>query len=272
MVEHAIREGGRVGREHRHVQLPRLEPVGRAVDQARAGHALPGVAPRRASRGRAQFAEQAAAAPGAVPGRRRARLPRAAERRRHAGRAFAPRHLHARRVEDAERLVDGDCDTALAVPAGRRAGRQRRSSIDIELAEPLHRAQPGRCTPAESGWAAQCELQAAGEDGQFRTVRQFPFDRSNMAVNVGPMPRGPVAVSFRAETAKRFRLRAHRACSGEGGLGGDRVCRGAARLERFVEKQLGKMHPTPLPMWDTYLWPTQRAGITEARGCPGRSR
>ena len=32
---------------------------------------------------------------------------------------------------------------------------------------------------------------------------------------------------------------------------------GAARLERFVEKQLGKMHPTPLPMWDTYLWPQQ---------------
>jgi hypothetical protein len=32
---------------------------------------------------------------------------------------------------------------------------------------------------------------------------------------------------------------------------------GAARLEAFVEKQLGKMHPTPLPKWDTYLWPTQ---------------
>jgi hypothetical protein len=28
-------------------------------------------------------------------------------------------------------------------------------------------------------------------------------------------------------------------------------------LEAYVEKQLGKMHPTPLPMWDTYLWPTQ---------------
>ncbi|MBP7937767.1 MAG: hypothetical protein KA354_24270, partial [Phycisphaerae bacterium] len=32
---------------------------------------------------------------------------------------------------------------------------------------------------------------------------------------------------------------------------------GADRLESYVEKQLGKMHPTPLPMWDTYLWNTQ---------------
>ena len=28
-------------------------------------------------------------------------------------------------------------------------------------------------------------------------------------------------------------------------------------LAKYVEKQLGKMHPTPLPMWDDYLWPTQ---------------
>ena len=32
---------------------------------------------------------------------------------------------------------------------------------------------------------------------------------------------------------------------------------GAARLEQFIEKQLGKMCQTPLPMWDTYLWPSQ---------------
>ena len=31
----------------------------------------------------------------------------------------------------------------------------------------------------------------------------------------------------------------------------------AARVESFVEKQLGKMHPTPSPTWDTYLWPPQ---------------
>ena len=27
-------------------------------------------------------------------------------------------------------------------------------------------------------------------------------------------------------------------------------------MESVIEKQLAKMHPTPLPMWDTYLWPT----------------
>jgi hypothetical protein len=79
-----------------------------------------------------------------------------------------------------------------------------------------------------------------------------------MSPGVGFMPRGPVSVSFPATTAKKFRLAftgihtsVKRVSLAEIDLSG------AARLESFVEKQLGKMHPTPLPRWDTYLWPTQ---------------
>ena len=30
---------------------------------------------------------------------------------------------------------------------------------------------------------------------------------------------------------------------------------GAARTERFIEKQLAKLWPTPAPLWDAYMWP-----------------
>jgi len=28
-------------------------------------------------------------------------------------------------------------------------------------------------------------------------------------------------------------------------------------VERYSEKTLAKMHPTPLPYWDAYMWPEQ---------------
>lgn len=150
-----------------------------------------------------------------------------------------------------ENLVDGKLDTALVFPAGAGQGRTP-LVIDVELAAPLT-ARTLALVPGETAWAAQCELQAAGDDGQFRSVRTFKFDRSNMAVNVGPLPRGPVTVALPPTTARQFRL-VVTGVTGKAALA-ELELTAAARVESFVEKQLGKMHPTPLPMWDTYLWP-----------------
>jgi hypothetical protein len=159
-------------------------------------------------------------------------------------------------VEGAKKLVDGDLATGVVFPAG--AGRgDRPFTVELELAEPLT-ARSLQIVPTSDAFGATVELQAVTAEGTFRTVRRFKCDRSNMAMGVGFLPRGPVAISFPEVTAKRFRLvftefygGAHQPSLAEIELSG------AARLEAFVEKQLGKMHPTPLPMWDTYLWPTQ---------------
>lgn len=152
-----------------------------------------------------------------------------------------------------EHAADGRPDTALTFPAN--AGKKGRSfHIDIKLDEPLTACHLS-LVPSESSWSAQCQLQAADDNGGYRVIRRFKFDRSNMKVNVGPMPRGPVTVSFPAVTAKRFRLVFTKA-SGKPALA-EIDLSPAARLEFYVEKQLGKMHPTPLPMWDDYLWPAQ---------------
>ena len=158
-------------------------------------------------------------------------------------------------VADAVNLVDGDERTSIQFPDG--AGRgQNPFTVEIALTEPIT-ARSLAIVPTGEPFGAQCELQAGTADGGDRTVRHFKCDRSNMSLGVGFMPRGPVTISFPAVTAKTFRL------IFTGGFGGGRSAlaeihlSGAARLEAFVEKQLGKMHPTPLPMWDTYLWPTQ---------------
>jgi hypothetical protein len=144
------------------------------------------------------------------------------------------------------KIADDNPDTALALKGD--------TTIEIELSQPLT-ARSLALTPGEAGWSAKCELLAAGDDGQFRSVKSFKFDRSNMKDHVGPMPRGPVTVALPATTAKRFRL-VLASVTGKAALAEVNLSP-AARIESFVEKQLGKMHPTPLPMWDTYLWPAQ---------------
>ncbi|MHB9006038.1 MAG: glycosyl hydrolase, partial [Limisphaerales bacterium] len=153
-----------------------------------------------------------------------------------------------------EKLTDGDRSTAFAFPEGAGQGTNR-FLVEWSVDEPFT-ARSLEIVPTDEPFGAEVELQAADEQGVFQTVRRFKCDRSNMSAGVGFMPRGPVAVSFAATTSKRFRV----VFTGIFGAGrrpalAEVTISGAARLESFVEKQLGKMHPTPLPMWDTYLWP-----------------
>jgi len=168
--------------------------------------------------------------------------------------AKAPRVTCAPGVAGAEKLVDGDLETSVAIPAG--AGKEP-FTIEIQTASPFT-ARSLAIHPAASAFGAEVLLEAADADGKWQTIRQFKFDRSNMSLGVGPMPRGPVTISFAPTTAKKFRL----AFTGVFGRGKDAGLAeinlsGAARLESFIEKQLGKMHPPPVPTWGTYLWPTQ---------------
>ena len=162
--------------------------------------------------------------------------------------AHSPRITCTPAAENTEDLIDGDLETATTF-----SPEDRQFVIDIEFNQPLT-ARHLSLTPSTSSWAAECELQRADAKGAFQRIKAFRFDRSNMSVGVGPMPRGPVVVSFEAATAQRFRV-LFRMQRGKPALA-ELNLSAAARLESYIEKQLGKMHPTPLPMWDAYLWPT----------------
>ncbi len=156
-------------------------------------------------------------------------------------------------AEGVMKVLDGDVETTFDLPPGAGSGKHA-LSLDFEFGQPFT-ARSLALTPGSGGWSAQCVLEAANDGGEFREVHSFKFDRSNMNIGVGPMPCGPVTVSFPATATKRFRI-TFTGVTGKAALA-ELDLSGAARLESFVEKQLGKMHPTPLPMWDTYLWPTQ---------------
>jgi hypothetical protein len=170
--------------------------------------------------------------------------------------AHSPRVTCNPPVAGAEKLADGNLETSLTFPDGPGAGKDP-FTIEIETAQPFT-ARSLELHPAAEAFGAEVVLEAAAADGQWQTIRQFKFDRSNMAIGVGFTPRGPVTVSFAPTTTTKFRLSFTGIFGrGKGAALAEINLSGAARLESFVEKQLAKMHATPLPMWDTYLWPTQ---------------
>jgi hypothetical protein len=168
----------------------------------------------------------------------------------------SPRITCTPAVAEAWKIADGDGATAIRFPGTAGRGDQP-FAVEFEVDEPFT-ARSLQIIPSGEAFGASCELQVADAEGSWRMVRQFQCDRSNMSPGVGFMPRGPVSVWFPETTATRFRLVFTRGFGSSQGLRlAEITISGAARLEAFVEKQLGKMHPTPLPMWDSYLWPTQ---------------
>ena len=157
------------------------------------------------------------------------------------------------KADGLEKATDANASTAFVFPNGAGQGKNA-FTIEFETGQ-LFTARTLQLTPSDAAWSAHCELQAQEPDGSFKIVKSFQFDRSNMAINVGFIPRGPVSISFPAVSSKIFRL-VFTAVSGNAALA-EIDLSGGGRIESFVEKQLGKMHPTPQPMWDTYLWATQ---------------
>ncbi len=141
--------------------------------------------------------------------------------------------------------------------------------VDISSAKPIT-ARSIVLTPATPVFKCNVELQAQ-VDGAYKTIKSFVFDRSNSAVNVGPVTHGPVAISIPETEAKAFRLVCSNATSAswDAAAGAGRLLPAAGFaeiriteaqvLENYIEKSLGKMHPTPFPEFKTYMWETQEA-------------
>ncbi|CAL1519801.1 glycosyl hydrolase [Chitinophaga sp. MM2321] len=142
-------------------------------------------------------------------------------------------------------VADKDLSTAAFLPAG-----QQQITIDLEVKNNFT-ARSLVIYPAPSPFAAQCELQVYNGKA-YTTIQSFAIDRSNPNNNVGFMPYGPVGISFPATTGKQFRL-VFTGIKGKAGLAEIQL-NTAPRVEHYIEKQLGKMFQTPLPLWKEYQW------------------
>ncbi len=120
--------------------------------------------------------------------------------------------------------------------------------------------------PSKSQLRTECELFAM-VNGEFKSIKTFLYDRSNSGVNVGPDRFGPVVAALPDVESGKFRLVFKNLNSNDIKTGFDRiVITEEVLLENYVEKALGKMHPTPLPYWGTYLWDLQENSTVSNQG------
>ncbi len=143
------------------------------------------------------------------------------------------------------RLFDGDLSTTAPIPS--EGGNH---TITLEVANAftarsliLYPTRPIRLNG---------ELQVSDDGTQFHSVKSFSLDRHNTALNVGPEPLAPLSIAFPATTGRFFRFVFS---------GGDELkeinLSGAARVEDYAGKQLSKVFQDPQPPFDFYTWPGQ---------------
>ncbi len=151
-------------------------------------------------------------------------------------------------VKNLSLITDGAYNTFINFPAG------DTFTIDFNTSEAFT-ARSLLIRSSEHQMHVNAEFQVKEENGSFRTLSNFEINRSNPALNVGFKPYAPVVVSFPATTAKAFRV-VIKGTNPQAGLS-EVTISASPRVERFSEKTLAKMHPTPLPYWHDYQWPRQ---------------
>ena len=151
-------------------------------------------------------------------------------------------------VANLSTITDGDKKTGITFPAG------DEFILNFESKEPFTARSLSVCS-IEQPMLVMAKFEVKGADGTFRTLSEFQMNRSNPALNVGFDPYAPIVVSIPAIKATNFRLTIKN-IKPTNGLA-EVTISSAPRVERFSEKTLAKMHPTPLPYWHDYQWAPQ---------------
>ena len=159
-------------------------------------------------------------------------------------------------IPDLKKVFDGNVETAISFYIQKNP----KVSFEIQLNAPITARQIS-LMPGKDAFKCSVSLFAEME-GEEKLVKRFEFDRSNFRVNVGPITNGALAISLNSIKSRKFRIECKGFTSPANLAGFAEInISEAPVLEKYIEKQLGKMHPTPLPNWDTYLWDTQNTRV-----------
>ncbi len=160
---------------------------------------------------------------------------------------LAPEITTIPQLQNSAVLFDMDTERDIPVAPGESL------SIELKCVDP-YTARNIIVYPAHRNMKIEVELQTKQDEG-YQTIKKFTVDRSNNELHVGWEKYAPVSESFTAVTARAFRIIiTHQA--GNAGIA-EIVLSSLPNVERYVEKTLAKMFPTPLPYWKEYQWPQQ---------------
>ncbi|WP_298878610.1 glycosyl hydrolase [uncultured Polaribacter sp.] len=129
--------------------------------------------------------------------------------------------------------------------------------INFQLSEPI----TARSITIIPSRAFKCKMTlSAIVDGKEKIVKEFLFDRFRITPNVASIETGDFATILPDTKAQQFILKCTNFNSRkkENGFAEIKISE-APVLDKYIEKQLGKMHSTPKPTWDTYIFKKQEA-------------
>ena len=147
--------------------------------------------------------------------------------------------------DETQRLFDGDMSASAPIPFA-----DGGHSITLEVAQPFT-ARSLIFYPARE-IVSSGELQVSDDGVDFRTVRKYVIDRHYLSPALGAEPLAPISLSFAATTGRFFRLTFSNADPLK-----EIALSGAARIEDYAEKHLGKMFQGPQPPDNFYQWRAQ---------------
>jgi len=169
-------------------------------------------------------------------------------------------------VDGPANLIDGDTTTVAEFSKA-----VEKFQIDI-VTDNIFTARSLQIVPSKDIIKAECEV-LANIDGIYMPVKSFTIDRSKLTPNVGPNKYATILVDLPETSATSFRMviklsdgifQANLSPGQKAetfGLSELTFSEGAG-LDSYADKTLGKMHPTPFPAWDSYLW-DQQTEITD---------
>lgn len=151
-------------------------------------------------------------------------------------------------IEDVAAVLDGNAETGVVLTAPD-------YTFTITSTNPIE-ARSISLYPGKNNLTANCELQAL-VDGKYTSIREFSFDRRDFRGQVGPIPFGPLTISFPAVKSDQFKLICSDIQTREATGFCEIILSESPVVEDFLGKTLGRMHPTPQPNADSYLWELQ---------------
>ena len=161
-------------------------------------------------------------------------------------------------IKNASNLLDGNTEVSTKFTS-------KEHTININANKPIT-ARSIQLYPGNNDLVVGCELQAF-VDNKFVTIKEFNFDRRDFKGQIGPIPYGPLTVSFPETKSDKFRLicRDIQALQAFNVLAEDpsgfaeiRISE-AVVIDNYLGKTLGRMHPTPWPNAASYVWKAQAA-------------
>jgi hypothetical protein len=158
-------------------------------------------------------------------------------------------------IKNAENLIDGNTNRGVNFTS-------KEYTITFKTNNSIA-ARSIQLYSGDNNLMANCELQAL-VDNKYISIKKFNFDRRNYKGQTGPLSMGPLFIALPETTSDTFRLIFKDItvleAFGDGLKGGsgfsEILISEAVVLENYLGKTLGRMHPTPQPNADSYVWKT----------------